>query len=110
MSGAFAAQSHGTPRPGDVLAFGAGAVGAYGVLRLTTRCGEIHPDGGLGPRGLLRAGAIHVASLALGAAVALYAGRLAGEWGWFLTPLAGTSLYFAGIGVAETLRAASSED
>jgi hypothetical protein len=76
---------------------------------LTTRRGEIRP-GPLGPQGLLRAGALHVASLALGAVVALYAGRIAGDWGWFLTPLAATSLYFAGIGVAETVRIANRDD
>lgn len=59
---------------------------------------------------LRAAGAIHGASdRTLGAVVALYAGGLGGEWGWFLTLLAGTRLDFAGMGVAEALWIADSE-
>ena len=59
---------------------------------------------------LLRAGAIHLASLALGMVGALFSARIAGEWGWFLPPLVGTSIYFAGTGVAEMLQLAAEEE
>lgn len=110
MSGALADEHHGTPRTRDILAFGAGAVGAYGLLRVATRGGETHPGAGLARDGLLRAGVIHLASLTLGTVGALFSTRVAGDWGWFLPPLVGTSIYLAGTGVAEMLQLTSGED
>jgi hypothetical protein len=103
-SGAFAQFHHGTPQPLDVFAFAAGAVVSYGTLRVAARNGDTQPPGGLVREGLLVAGAIHLASIAAGVAVAWALARLPGAWGWLLPPLCGSAVYFAGTAVDEGLK------
>jgi hypothetical protein len=108
-SGALAQFHHGTPHPKDVVAFAAGAVVAYGVLRVLSRNGDTQPPRGLVREGLVKAGAIHVAAIAGAVAVAWAAARVGGAWGWFLPVLCGSAVYFVGTALDEALKL-SSED
>lgn len=103
-SGALAEEHHGHPHTREVVVFAAGAVVAYGCLRLAARRGGVHPPSGLARQGLLQAGAIHLASLCLGILFAALAGRIGGDWGWFVPPLVGTGAYLAGTGADEALK------
>jgi hypothetical protein len=108
-SGAFAQFHHGTPHPKDAIAFAVGAAATYGVLRVLARNGETGPPRGLAREGLLQAGALHVASIAAGIAVAWALARVGGAWGWFLPVLGGSGVYFAGTGLDEALKPSPEE-
>jgi hypothetical protein len=109
-SGAFAQFHHGTPHPQDVIAFAAGAVVTYGLLRVLARNGDTHPPRGLAREGLLQAGAVHVGSIVAAVAVGWALARVGGAWGWFLPVLCGSAVYFAGTGFDEALKLSGSED
>lgn len=108
-SGAFAQFHHGTPHPKDAIAFAAGAVVTYGVLRVLARGGETHPPRGLAQEGLLQAGGIHVGAIVAAVAVSWALARLGGAWGWFLPVLCGSAVYFAATGVNEALKLSSDD-
>lgn len=87
-------RAQGTPSVGSIFLFAAGAVAAYGAIRLLTWGTEEEAERSLtrSPH-LIRAGAIHVIAMALAIGSAVLIAELQSDVAWLLAPLVATLAY-----------------
>jgi hypothetical protein len=100
-SGALVSNSRGKPDVAAVVLFASGAAAAYGVLRLVGSRGRVHEAKGIGQGNVLRAGLIHVASIAGALAVAWAVSHLHAWPPWLLAPLCATGADHMGTSISE---------
>lgn len=93
-TGAVLVSAQGRPSIGGVFLFAAGATSAYGGLRFLTEAteGEAGTQLTRSPH-LIRAGAIHVAAIALAIGAAALIARIESIVAWHLATFAATLLY-----------------
>lgn len=93
-TGAAVSGRHGMPSAGRIFLFAAGAVIAYGALRLLTWNTRDEAERPLtrSPH-VVRAGAIHLAAIGLAIAAAVLVARIPSDAAWLLAPFAATLAY-----------------
>jgi hypothetical protein len=97
-SGELVRHEHPQPTVADIVLFVAGAVFAYGALRLSA--GETDAaSSGAGRHHLLRAGVVHLSAIAAAVSAAYGLGHLPALWAWPLTALGGTTAYLVIVAV-----------
>lgn len=104
-TGAVLIGARGTPSVGRVFLFAAGAGAAYGLLRFLTQAteGEAGTQLTRSPH-LVRAGAIHVAAVALAIGAAALIARIESVLAWPLATFAATLLYLGVSSVEKALQ------
>ena len=103
-TGAVLIGEHGPPTVGRVFLFAAGAAAAYGMLRFLTQAAEGESGAQLtrSPH-LVRAGAIHVAAIALAIGAAALVAKIESTVAWPLATFAATLLYLGVSSVEKAL-------
>ena len=108
-SGSFAAHFDGRPDVPRIVLFVGGAAGAYAVLRVIARRGDVQSLQGIAERGLVQGGAIHIAAIAAALTAAALIARYCGYAAWPLAPAAATLGYLGGTAVNEAREIVAAE-